>query len=666
MKTSHIITTLLLLTCATRMQADVQAPENGDFLQDGFSYIISSPTTVTLANARSQTGTITVPAEIDYKGYHFTLTAISYEAFSNCEADTIILPATVREIGFSAFSACHNLKTVALPEGLTVLPMNLFERCSELRSIAIPTTVRTIDGGAFYGCSQLEAITLPEGLTKIGGSAFMESGLQTLDIPASLQSISSYAFSRSALRSVHFNGQLQSIGDEAFSECDSLKEIAFSGSVGTIGYNVFHACPQLEEVTLPEGLTQLGIAAFGDCTGLRRITLPQSLVVLDMGCFSGCTQLEEVTIPPLVNNISGVLFRDCTNLKQVTLPMAASTLDAMAFQNCSSLKEVVIPENVRQIGGMVFQGCSSLKRVVSKPRQAPYMTYEPFDEWQLDSVTLVIPTEGHDSYLNSIYEGWHPWQWSKFKKTEEAELGTYQHVAELIAEGNGRIIFEGDTLRNQKRKIAYTEGDGKYFTVIPDENYDFTGPMFNQSPSPELQLTKQDDGSYRVDLNKQASLGAVTCLFQDAKSIITIQQTEGGYVQLKADRNHAYDYMVRPAEGWRVHSVTYNGEDITDLLESDSIIHTPVLLSDATINIAFEETSNAISAATSTSPFHVYGQAGTLVISGTQEGETITIYTLDGRKVTSRRGQSAPIHITLPAGQVYLVHSQDKTVKIRL
>ena len=56
-------------------------------------------------------------------------------------------------------------------------------------------------------------------------------------------------------------------------------------------------------------------------------------------------------------------------------------------------------------------------------------------------------------------------------------------------------------------------------------------------------------------------------------------------------------------EGWKIHSVTFNGEEVTTQLTEEGLFTTPALQADAVLNIAYEKiedntmVANALAAA---------------------------------------------------------------------
>lgn len=123
---------------------------------------------------------------------------IGQKWFMDSGVESVVIPASVREISANAFRCCKRLREV------------VFEEESALTRIG---------GNAFDGCSSLTKIDLPEGLARIGDRCFSEGGLEEVVLPASVRMVEASAFeSCSRLRSVRLNEGLERLGERAFAE----------------------------------------------------------------------------------------------------------------------------------------------------------------------------------------------------------------------------------------------------------------------------------------------------------------------------------------------------------------------------------------------------------------------------------------------------------------
>ena len=95
------------------------------------------------------------------------------------------------------FNGLHYLETVALPASLLTIGESSFEDCRSLAqvSFAANSSLTTIGNWAFYNCHELQSLAIPEGVTEIGKAAFYGcSYLKDVTLPASVQAIGDNAF----------------------------------------------------------------------------------------------------------------------------------------------------------------------------------------------------------------------------------------------------------------------------------------------------------------------------------------------------------------------------------------------------------------------------------------------------------------------------------------
>ena len=116
---------------------------------------------------------------------------------------------------------------------------------------------------------------------------------------------------------------------------------------------------------------------------------------------------------------------------------------------------------------------------------------------------------------------------------------------------------------------------------------------------------------------------------------------------------------------WRIHSVTYNGEDVTAEVSSDGSYTTPVISSDAVLNVIFEQGSSGI-AVQAEGSLRVLAYGNTIQVLGAETGEQIAVYSVDGKLVERVAAEHGTATISLPENQTYIVKGQQKTVKVRL
>jgi hypothetical protein len=192
----------------------VQA-ETQDILEwEQFQYLASEEEVTIIGYTETISGALSIPATIG----DLPVTRVENNAFSGQNDLTEVeIPATVTEIGSTAFSGCKSLESFVVSEdnpaycvrnGLILCPVGRKGIVDD-----IPDTVRLISDSAFADCEELTDVVLPPSVMVIGKLAF---------------------FDCISLQSVTLSEQLQKIGDVAFLNCASLKEIYVPENVATI------------------------------------------------------------------------------------------------------------------------------------------------------------------------------------------------------------------------------------------------------------------------------------------------------------------------------------------------------------------------------------------------------------------------------------------------
>lgn len=245
------------------------------------------------------------------------VTAIARRAFMGSHITSIVIPASVTEIGAQIFYKATDLHTVYYNStyssednlflnvsnirkvvfGGTRVPDDMLKACKNVKEVVIAGSVTQIDSLAFFECKSLTSVTIGNGVTKIGNSAF---------------------YGCSSLKSVTIGNSVTKIDDGAFWGCSSLMSITIPDSVTEIGSLAFEGCSSLKSITIPNGVTQIGSGAFYDCFALTSITIPDSVTWIGNMTFYYCYSLTSITIPDSVTQIGYHAFYNCSSLTSIT------------------------------------------------------------------------------------------------------------------------------------------------------------------------------------------------------------------------------------------------------------------------------------------------------------------------------------------------------------
>lgn len=121
-----------------------------------------------------------------------------------------------------------------------IIENEAFTFCKSLKSVTIPDGVTVINGGVFSDCTSLASVDMPDSVEYIGGSAFSNcSSLTSVDIPSNVATIYPGAFSScTALLYVKIPVSVTTIGDNVFADCTSFEKVVYEGTVADWNTNI--------------------------------------------------------------------------------------------------------------------------------------------------------------------------------------------------------------------------------------------------------------------------------------------------------------------------------------------------------------------------------------------------------------------------------------------
>ena len=606
-----------------------------------------------------------------------------------------IIPESVTSIGNYAFYNCSDLTSIVFPESVTSIGEHAFAYCNNLTTITIPESVTSIGDYAFDGCYNLKTVInysdldIQKGSESNGHVACYadrvinaeklidDYGFETID---GVHYLIGYIGDDTELTlPTDYQGENYQIGDDAFNGYSSLISITIPEGVTSIGDDAFNGCSSLISITIPEGVTSIGGDAFNGCSSLKNITIPEGVTSIGGGAFSGCTgelminsdipsgdygeygrydncpfrgsEFIKVIIGDKVTSIGDNAFRDCISLTSITIPDTShlTSIGSDAFYGCISLTSITIPESVTSIGEFAFSGCSNLTEVHISSIEA-WLDIE-FDTRYFTSNPLYY---AHNLYLNG-------------------ELVTELVIPDGVTEIK-QITFSGLacikklTLGKGLRKIDSGAFSGceeiEKITIYAAQPPTTTGNIFSEEVYENAMLYVPQGSilKYQV-MTGWSGFYNISEIEGGTPDYLTIRQADNGAVGIAVDLGRTYKVCITPSENWTVHSVTFNGEDITSLLKDDNTLTTPTITGSSELNVAYEQVNNTVKTMRANA-VKVSGYEGIITIDGCAEGDNITLYTTDGAIVTQKMAEEVTNRIAVDAGQLYIVKVADKVVKI--
>ena len=274
-----------------------------------------------------------------------------------------------------------------------------------------------------------------------------------------------------------------------------------------------------------------------------------------------------------------------------------------------------------------------------------------------EQAELVVPTDCMGAYQKADF-------WKNFKHVSEQDMGTYyRNMLMNIGEG-GAVSYGRWTIGQEGGCMLIPYGEKATFTILPDEDH-AAGYVEVRYDGHGSHYYTNEVVDNRFTIDPMPDNGELYVRFADALVDVDIVQTEQGIVTLSVAKNHSLRYQIQPDEGWRVNSLTFNGEDITDQIQRGTYIDTPILREKSTIRIAYEQIGTGVQMVDD-SKVRVLGSDDGIVVDHAPIGQTISVYTLDGRLIRSVAVRHAQHTILLPAGQIFIVKVAEKIIKIRL
>ena len=296
--------------------------------------------------------------------------------YDDLDLDYVDFPSTLKGLAPYAFEGT-NIRNVDLHDTkITSIPEHAFSNCHNIESITLPNTLTSIGNNAFSGCSSLTSVTIPNSVTSIGDQAFMScSSLTSVTIPNSVTRIEDWTFRDcSSLTSVTIPNSVTSIGDSAFYHCSSLTSITIPSSVTSIGMCAFRDCSSLTSISIPNSVIHIEEASLAGCPSLSRIIIENGNPVYDSR--NNCNAIVETAtntliagckntiIPNTITTIGRSAFWYCSTLTSITIPNSVKTIGVRAFVFCPSLTSIKIPKSVTKIEGAILTGCNSATSIV--------------------------------------------------------------------------------------------------------------------------------------------------------------------------------------------------------------------------------------------------------------------------------------------------------------
>jgi hypothetical protein len=153
------------------------------------------------------------------------------------------------------------------------------------------------------------------------------------------------------------------------------------------------------------------------------------------------------------------------------------------------------------------------------------------------------------------------------------------------------------------------------------------------------------------------------------QAYIALSTAENGAIWQQVEQGKQYTYRLEPAVGWKVHSVTFNNQDITDQVTANNTITTPAINGTySTLFVTFESDATGGIQATEkpATEVKILGKEGGISVQNAKPGDVLQVYTANGQLVLSKKLTADKAEIALDSKRLYIIKVANKVVKARL
>lgn len=158
----------------------------------------------------------------------------------------------------------------------------------------------------------------------------------------------------------------------------------------------------------------------------------------------------------------------------------------------------------------------------------------------------------------------------------------------------------------------------------------------------------------------------VTIVGEDEyKPTLFIKQADNGMVSTKVEKGSSYTFTIHTESGWKIHSVTFNDNDVTNKLDSNNSFTTPEINESSTLSVVYEQEGSSVNMPQA-SEVKIQVTSYGIRVTGVHMDDVINVYAIDGILLESVRAQASQVDIPLHKDKVYVVKVGTKTMKLRL
>lgn len=225
-----------------------------------------------------------------------------------------------------------------------------------------------------------------------------------------------------------------------------------------------------------------------------------------------------------------------------------------------------------------------------------------------------------------------------------------------IEVGTNGLVKENNILLANATVITVNRNSTKTFTFTPSIGYEIATLTY-AGVDVKSQIS---NNQFTTPLVISSATLEVT--FQKIQCVLALKSAENGTMNLICYYGETPSFSFVPANGWKVNTVYYNNVDVTSSLVN-GVYTLPTITANALLNVSF------VSIATGAPELinnrvKVYSTNTEIIVDGTSEGETVTLYTVKGKQMQTVISKGEKLNLSVDRNTIYLVKTGEKTFKV--
>lgn len=639
-----------------------------------------------------------------------SVTIIYEAAFMNCYSLTCIkFPDSLNEFRrrynstteqVSPIQDCTGLTEVILPDSKSPdgawssswhsHTSSFLKGCTSIKEIVFPDNVNGVSGDFFAGNNSIEKITIGKSMSNFPSSITTLSSLKELEVSdenpylikdgynfytkVELETTSyymlAYMFKEPEDGVLRLMDNTETIQSNIL-RGKNLKEVVFpSNTAYIIGSNLLSNC-KVGKLVIPENINFIAIQAFrGSDIDTLIIAAADTPLVMDL--YDSTRMTDAVFLGSKIRNL--IINRDIDNINNYGWPKSYTR----AFYHCTiDNLEINVSLGEKACGMFTDASISNIRIGENVKSLYALGCYE--GQYNMEIYTLgelTAPFHINNGPLNRvpITHSFIVGLWPRKTYVYPSEIDRYKQLLKTTEvyplPGCVSILFD-EFSKTVRPEDEFTVGCKTY----PD-NFEIKWTSSNPAVA-----TVSDNGEVTALSNGVARITATGAQagYTDASTSMLVYVSEDApiepseaYLTMKGLSNHAIRHTYKagtnaeinilPEDDWYVHSVTLNGEDISDSLE-DNKITTPKLFGENEMNVVLlKNETTYVNEELKADNIKIRCSGNNVTVLGAENSDEVRIFNTNGECVYHGIDKT----IALSAGTVYILKVKSSVFKFML